>query len=75
MTIASDTGIDNTEKAITFTMTDTKETKRTHMFTEEIGEVAWSEEDVAVGNLYIKTSALRMIGSPKKIKVTIEPAA
>lgn len=67
------TGIDNTEKEITFVATDTKETKRTHMFKEEIGEVAWSDEDVAVGILYVKTDALRMIGMPKKIDVTIKP--
>ena len=41
-----------------------RETKRTHLFMEELGEQAWSEQDVAVGNLYVKTQALEMIGMP-----------
>jgi len=50
-----------------------RETKRTHLFEEELGEQAWSDQDVAVGNLYIKTQALEMIGTPKRVRVTIEP--
>jgi len=52
---------------------DKRTTKRTHLFEEELGEQAWSDQDVAVGALYIKTQALEMLGLPSKIKVTIEP--
>ena len=50
-----------------------RETKRTHLFEEELGEQAWSDQDVAIGNLYIKTQALQMIGMPKRVRVTVEP--
>lgn len=50
-----------------------RETKRTHLFEEEVGEQEWSDQGVAVGNLYIKTQALDMIGMPERIRVTIEP--
>ena len=50
-----------------------RETKRTHLFEEVLGEQAWSDQDVAVGNLYIKSQALEKIGMPTKIRVTIEP--
>jgi len=50
-----------------------RETKRTHLFEEELGEQAWSDQDVAVGNLYVKTQALEMIGMPTHIRVTVEP--
>ena len=52
---------------------DKRETKRTHLFEEEIGEQAWSDQDVAIGPLYIKTQALEMIGMPKRVRVTLEP--
>lgn len=51
-----------------------RDTKRTQLFQEILGEQAWSDQDVAVGSLYVKMQALQMLGSPKKIKVTIEPA-
>lgn len=50
-----------------------RETKRTHLFQEELGAQAWSDQDVAIGSLYIKTQALEFIGTPEKVKVTIEP--
>ena len=50
-----------------------RETKRTKLFEEQLGEQSWSDQDVAVGNLYVKTQALEMIGMPSKIRVTIEP--
>lgn len=54
--------------------TEERKTKRAVLFREELGEQAWSDQDVAVGNLYVKKQALEQIGSPAKLKVTIEPA-
>lgn len=51
-----------------------RKTKRTVRFQEVLGGQAWSDQDVAVGPLYVKKQALEMIGNPVKIKVTIEPA-
>lgn len=48
-------------------------TKRTVLFKEQLGEQSFSDEDIAVGPLYLKKQALEMIGNPDKIKVTIEP--
>lgn len=52
---------------------EVRETKRTHLFEEELGDQSWSDQDVAVGSLYVKTHALDMIGMPSRIRVTIEP--
>lgn len=51
-----------------------RETKRTHLFEEQVGEQEWSDQTVAIGSLYIKTQALELIGwkLPKRIRVTIE---
>lgn len=51
-----------------------RKTKRTVLFNEVLGEQTYSDEDVAVGTLYLKKQALEMIGNPGKIKVTIEPS-
>lgn len=59
---------------IELVFTEQRTTKRTVLFQEEIGEETWSDQDVAVGSLYVKQQALELIGSPKKLKVTIEPA-
>lgn len=50
-----------------------RETKRTHLFEEKLGEQEWSDQGVAIGSIYVKTQALELIGMPKKIRVTIEP--
>lgn len=50
-----------------------RETDRTYLFDEQLGERTWSEQDVAVGPLYMKKQALELIGMPEKIRVTIEP--
>ena len=50
-----------------------RDTKRTSVFQEQLGEQAYSEKDVAVGPIYIQQEALMLIGSPKKIRITIEP--
>ena len=49
-------------------------TKRKTRYDEEIGEQAYSERDVAIGYIYPYTEAIELIGSPNRIKVTIEPA-
>lgn len=49
------------------------ETKRATVFTEDLGEFAWSDQDVAVGYLYVKKQTLEMISNPKKLRVVIEP--
>lgn len=54
--------------------TEDRKTLRTVLFEEKISEQGYSDEDVAVGSLYVKKQALEMIGNPGKIKVTIEPA-
>jgi hypothetical protein len=59
---------------IVIELIDKRTTKNTHMFEEVLGDQQWSEKDIAVGNLYIQTEALQMLGSPKRIKVTIEAA-
>ncbi len=50
-----------------------RDTKRTRLFQEQLGKQAYSDQDVAIGPLYVKLQALEMIGNPKKLKVTIEP--
>ncbi len=52
-----------------------RKTKRTVKFDEVLGDFAWSDQDVAVGPLYVKKQALELIGDPSRIKVTIEPAS
>jgi len=54
--------------------TEERKTKRTVLFREELGDQAWSDQDVAIGPLYVKQQALEQIGNPSKLKVTIEPA-
>ncbi len=63
-----------TPNKIELVFREDRKTTRTVLFQEELGEVAWSDQDVAVGPLYIKKQALETIGNPTKIKVTIEPA-
>ena len=53
--------------------TRTRNTTRTALFTEALPDVAWSDQDFAVGYLYVKLQTLELIGDPTKIKVTIEP--
>lgn len=50
-----------------------RQTKRARLFDEELGEQQWSDQDVAVGPLYVKQQALELIGNPERIRVTIEP--
>ena len=50
-----------------------RDTKRTRLFQEKLGEQAYSDQDVAIGPIYMKLQALEMIGDPQKLKVTIEP--
>ena len=60
-------------KEINLIFTRQRETKRTYLFSEEIGEEAWSDKDVAIGPLYIQKQALEVIGNPEQIEVTIKP--
>ena len=50
-----------------------RETKRTILFDEELGEQQWSSKDVAIGSLYIQKEALELIGNPEKLDVAISP--
>ena len=50
-----------------------RDTLRTTLFKEQLGDQAFSDQDVAVGTLYVKLQALEMIGKPDKLRVTIEP--
>lgn len=54
--------------------TEDRKTLRTVLFEEQLGEQGFSDEDIAVGPLYVKKQALEMIGNPSRLKVTIEPA-
>jgi hypothetical protein len=60
-------------EAIKLIFSRVKETKRTIMFKEELGEQGWSDKDVAIGPLYVQKQALEMIGNPEKIEVTLKP--
>lgn len=50
-----------------------RDTKRTILFDEQLGEQAWSDKDIAIGPLYLQKQASEMIGHPEKIEVTIRP--
>lgn len=50
-----------------------RETTRTILFDEQLGEQAWSDKDIAVGTLYVQKQALETIGDPEKIEVIIRP--
>lgn len=67
-----DRGPEKLEK-IELTFSQHNDTKRAVSFLEDLPEVPWSDQDVAIGHLSIKKQALELIGSPDKIKVTIEP--
>ena len=58
---------------IVLEFTAERDTKRTTLFQEVLGEQTYSDQDVAVGSFYMKLQALEMIGSPRKLRVTIEP--
>lgn len=49
-----------------------KETKNTIRYQEELGEVARSSRDIAVGTLYIQKECLGD-PPPQRLKLTIEP--
>jgi len=48
-----------------------KETKNTIRYQEELGAVAHSSRDIAVGSLYIQKECLEE-PAPRRLKVTIE---
>ena len=48
-----------------------KETKNTIRYREELGEVAHSSQDIAVGSLYVQREALGD-PPPQRLRVTIE---
>ena len=48
-----------------------KETKNTIRYQEELGDVAHSSRDIAVGTLYIQKETLGE-PAPQRLKVTIE---
>jgi len=50
-----------------------RDTKRTHLFEEVLGEQTYSDKDIAIGSLYVQMQAIEMIGGPERIRVTIEP--
>lgn len=58
---------------ITLTFMQERSTKRAVLFNEQLEDRQWSDQDIAVGSLYVKKQALELIGNPEKIKVTIEP--
>lgn len=51
-----------------------KETKNTVRYQEELGEVAHSSRDVAVGTLYVQKEVLGE-PAPQRLRVTIEEDA
>ena len=50
-----------------------RDTKRTSLFKEELGDEAYSDKDIAVDSIYVQQQALELIGNPKYIRVIIEP--
>lgn len=61
------------DKEIKLVFKKRRETTRTILFDEELGEQAWSDKDIAIGPLYVQKQALETIGNPEKIEVTIKP--
>lgn len=61
------------DEEIKLTFKKRRETTRTILFDEELGEQGWSDKDIAIGVLYVRKQALELIGSPEKIEVTIRP--
>ena len=59
--------------SIILTFTVRRKTKRAVLFDEQLGDQQWSDQDVAIGPLYVKKQALDLIGNPNSIRVTIEP--
>jgi len=49
-----------------------KETKNTVRYQEELGEIALSSRDIAVGSLYVQREVLGD-PPPQRLRVTIEP--
>lgn len=49
------------------------QTKRKVRYNEELGDFAWSDNDVAIGYIYPYKQAMELIGNPEKVKITIEP--
>lgn len=49
-------------------------TKKKVRYDEEVGEQEFSEKGPAVGYIYPYLEAVELIGTPQRIKVTIEPA-
>lgn len=66
--------MDGDDEEIKLTFKKRRETKRTILFDEELGEQGWSDKDIAIGPLYVQKQALETIGNPEKIEVTIKPA-
>jgi isocitrate/isopropylmalate dehydrogenase len=62
-----------TDNVIELVFARRRDTKRTVLFDEQLGEQAWSDKDVAIGPLYVQKQALEMIGNPEKIDVIIKP--
>ncbi len=58
---------------ITLTFKVRRKTKRAVLFDEQLGDKQWSDQDVAIGPLYVKKQALELIGDPERIEVTIRP--
>lgn len=52
-----------------------RDTKRARLFEEQLGDQQWSDQDVAIGPLYVKLQALELIGvkADQRVRVTIEP--
>jgi hypothetical protein len=48
-----------------------RETKRTILFDEQLGEQAWSDKDVAIGPLYVQKQALDMIGAANDDEIEV----
>ena len=50
-----------------------RDTKRMTLFKDELGEQSYSDQDYAVNSLYVHQQALELIGTPAKLRITIEP--
>jgi hypothetical protein len=65
----------NTEAdKIELTFKQTYRTKKKVRYDEEVGEQEFSARGPAVGYMYPYIEAMELIGTPQRIKVTIEPA-
>jgi len=62
---------DDDENEIKLVFKRRRETKRTFLFDEQLGEQAWSDKDVAIGPLYVQKQALELINASNDDEIEV----